>query len=110
MTGAVPPAGPLSRPSRDDPFIIQAIRDVILDIAIRDGEVSADEVRQAMPNVPFKRSHMGAAFLSLRQEGRLEVTAYKCSRVPSNHGRRVLVYRPRPFKACLQDATMGSEA
>lgn len=99
MIGAVdpPPAAPLflpTQPSRDDPFIITAIRNVILDLAERRGEVTADDVRDTMPNVPFKRSHMGAAFLSLRSEGRIHVIAYRCSRAPSNHGRRIQVYAP----------------
>lgn len=76
-----------------DPFVVEAIRRVALHIAQMEGQVTADDVRQAMPHVPYKRSTMGAAFRSLQQHGELVPTGYTPSRVAQNHGRSIKTYR-----------------
>jgi hypothetical protein len=92
-----------SRPAkaRDDPFLVEAVANVAMLVAETRGSVTADDVRQSIPDVPFKRSVFGAAFRSLQQQGRLIPDGFEPSRVPSNHGRRIQVYRPRQVKACL---------
>lgn len=101
MDSQSPSSVEATRPARIDPGVVDAIRRIALEIALSRGTVTADDVRQAMPHVPHKRCAFGAAFMRLQQEGKLIEAGYEPSRIPSNHGRRIKVYRPRQVKACL---------
>lgn len=76
-----------------DPHLVSDIESVALWLARRDGSVTADDVRQLMPNAPYKRSAFGAAFLALVKTGKLVPCGYEASRHPSNHGRRIAIYK-----------------
>lgn len=69
------------------------VSDAILDLALTNGKVTADDVRSLMPNVPYKRSVFGAAFRKLVTEGKLSLVTYQPSQEGQNHGRRIGVYR-----------------
>jgi hypothetical protein len=96
------PLSPNTRPARasDDPGLVDAVQRIILMVAENKGTVTADDVREVAPNIPFKRSVLGAAFLHLQQAGHIIEAGYEPSRVPSNHGRRIKVYRHHRIRAC----------
>lgn len=72
-----------------------------MDCAENLGRVTADDVREAGPNIPFKRSVIGAAFRRLVQSGRIRLVEFQPSRHRDNHGRRIGVYKPHRIKTCL---------
>jgi hypothetical protein len=94
-----PPTTSITRPVQD-PDLVDRIASVALDIAERVGVVTADDVRQTMPNAPRSKA-FGAAFSKLVNEKKLLPGQYKPSTVPSSHGRRIRVYHLRHVHACL---------
>ena len=104
----IPPQGrgilsPNTRPARarDVPGLVDSVCSIILERADTLGRVTADDVLELAPSIPFKRSTIGAAFRRLVQANRITLTGFTNSRRPGNHGRRIGVYEPRHIKACL---------
>ena len=76
------------------------LANVALDIAYRNGRVTADDLRQLTPNAPNKSANYGAAFRILVQQGRLVLDHYEASQASHNNGRRIGVYTPPYPRAC----------
>lgn len=70
-----------------------AAREVAIDLALRNGKITADDLRDYLPHLPKKRAFFGCALRSLVEDGQLEVVGTTNSRHPGNHGRRIQVYR-----------------
>jgi len=69
-------------------------RQLAMEIAADEGEVSADRLRERYPHLPSASgSAWGALFRTLAREGKLLLVGYRPSTTPSSHGRVVGVWR-----------------
>lgn len=75
------------------------IRELVLDVGRSlSGEwFTSDDIRPHLPYVNMQR--VGRVFAALKREGRIVEVGWRCSKVPSAHGRRVGVYRVAPWLA-----------
>lgn len=71
---------------------VDLLADLAMDLATRNGKVTADDLRFVAPNAPKKRSNYGAVFLKLVKSGQLVLVTFQHSQAPGNNGRRIGVY------------------
>lgn len=92
-----PDAGPFVKPHIEPRSDVDLLADLALDLATRNGKVTADDLRVLAPNAPNKSANYGAAFRKLVQSGQLVLVTFQHSQAPGNNGRRIGVYS-RPIK------------
>lgn len=83
-----------------DPQLVADVCRILEHVAETQGYVTADDLRKLLPHLPHKRSAFGAAFETLLKNHTLVSAGFTHSKVPSNHGRRIAVYRLRSLKVC----------